>query len=195
MKAFTETTMTKPEMVSALKWHQEQDNFVRGRYFKQGKGCAVGCSLESVARIKGVTLSYTDHKSYEPHLGIPKWLAHVEDVIFEGLPLERSKAWPLEFIEAINIGSDLDKVKAPFTIFVLESNLANFDHEKNPDVVKVINSCIDLYKQYPEGPSAAGSAARSAASSAASSAAWSAARSAAYVKFADKLIELIKECV
>jgi hypothetical protein len=178
MKAFTDTTMTKPEMLSALLWHQKQDNFVRGRYFENGKGCAVGCSLESVARMKGLALDYSDHKEFEKHLGVPEWLARVEDVIFERVSIDRSKTWPLEFIEAVNEGSDLNQIKAPFMIFVLKSNLDNFDHAKSPDVVKAINTCIDLWEKYPEGPSAAWSAAESAAWSAAESAESAAAQSA-----------------
>lgn len=181
MKAFVNTTMTKQEIIDALKWHQEQDNFIKGQYFEDGKGCAVGCSLESVARLKKIKISYEDHGQYEKHFGVPRWLAKVEDVIFEGLPLERSKTWPLEFVQAINVGANLDNVKAPFVIFILESNLENFDNKKYPVVVEAINTCIDLYKKYPSGPdgSAAWSAARSTAWYAAWYAVWSGAESAA----------------
>lgn len=182
-------TITKDELLKELKWHQEQDNFVRGKYFENGKGCAVGCSLETLNRTKGINLIFSDHSQYPIHLGIPEWLARVEDEIFEGVSVERSKTWALEFIEAINPGSNLEKIKASFSIFILKSNLNNFNHNTNLDVVKVINTCIKLWEKYPEVPltawSAAKSAARAAAADCKSESAINAASSAAWsVEFA-----------
>jgi len=197
MKAFENVTMTKQEMIEALKWHQEQDNFVRGEYFRDGKGCAVGCSLESVARTKNISLKdFGNHSLYETYLGIPEWLARVEDTIFEGVGVKRSKTWPLEFIEAVNTGANLENVKAPFLIFVLESNLERLKDVKFKQQREAVEGAIALWKRSDIGTgewefarpvveSAAESAARSAARSAAWSAesaarsAWSAAWSAA----------------
>ena len=147
MKAFTDTTITKAELLKELKWHQAQDNFVRGRYFSDGKGCAVGCSLESIARIKGVSLfrGFGHHKLYERHMGIPEWLAHVEDALFERMGLERSKTWPIEFIEAISEGADLEKAKAPFMIAVLEEALGCFNHTAFPDAKMIIDRVAHLW--------------------------------------------------
>jgi len=152
-------------------------------------------------------------------------LARVEDTIFEGLPNDRAKLWPEQFLKAIKIGKDLNKVEASFTILILENSLENFDHNKYPNIKKSIIDIIALFRIGDLSPSAAWSAvslrlvwplvcswvcswaaaepaARSAARSAvglqAESVAWSASRSAsssaAYVKFADKLLELLKNC-
>lgn len=59
----------------------------------------------------------------EDELGMPEWLARVEDVIFSGLPNDEAKQWPTRLLNSISVGQDLDKVKAPFIIFVLETNL------------------------------------------------------------------------
>jgi len=112
--------ITKTEFLSEIKNHQKLDNFVKGSYWGDGKGCAVGCSLESVARLKKINLSYSNHSEMERHLGVPTWLALLEDKIFEGISKERSKSWPVEFAEAINEGSDLNKIKTPFLIFICE---------------------------------------------------------------------------
>ncbi len=195
MRAFTDTTMTKPELVAEMKWHQEQDNFMKGTYSDLGgKGCAVGCAIMSLNKKKNLNIYVGSHDSYEPHFGVPAWLARLEDEIFEGVSIERSKIWPVEFIEAINEGSDLEKIKKPFIALVLKSTLKNFDHKKYPEVKAAIEGSIKFWEtEYeseaaesaaesaaePAARSAAESAAEPAARSAAESAAWSAAWSAA----------------
>lgn len=43
--------------------------------------------------------------------------------------------------------SDLERVKAPFLVFVLESTLTTFDHKNFPDVKKCVDASIDLWKR------------------------------------------------
>lgn len=138
---------------------------LKGHTGEDGKGCAMWCTLDKY-----------DHKSYESELGIPEWLTRVEDCLFEGLPEKRSQTWPEEFLKAIKPGKDLSTVEAPFVIFILEGNLKNFDNEKYPDIVKVTKDIIELFKNGDLEENAA----------------WNATWSAAYVKFADKLLELLK---
>jgi len=195
MIAFHGKPETKQFYLGRVLEHQQADEIVKGTYWEDGKGCAVGCTLHS-----------SDHKAYESEMGVPEWLALVEDRIFEGMSNERAKKFPAQFIESINVGAELEKIKAPFMIFILQSALEHFDHEKDPACKKAIDDVIGLWRTDPEGPAAAWSAARSAAWSAAESAAWSAAESAArsaaesaaesaaYEKFADKLLELMREC-
>ena len=69
--AFKNTTITKEELLDELNNHQKLDNFVRGTFDDgNGKGCAVGCSLQTLSKIKGVEISYEDHLLYEKHLSI-----------------------------------------------------------------------------------------------------------------------------
>ena len=164
---------------------------------------------------------------YPELLGIPAWLGSLEEKIFEGLDIEGAKNWVLDFSEAISEGQDLDKIKVPFIVFVLEQNIVRLNKLNHIDEEirdKCIAANVEMIKAQlsgsKEGISLAWSAAESAAESAAWSAAWSArsaaesaaesaawsawsarsARSAAesamsaeYKKFADKLIELIKQ--
>lgn len=109
---------------------------MKGCYWENGKGCAVGCTIHS-----------GDHSTYEDELGIPTWLAYLEDAVFEGLPNEYAMTWPEKFLEAIPVGVDLEKVKAPFLIFVLESTLDQFDHDKFPDVKSSFDTVIRLYRE------------------------------------------------
>lgn len=134
MKAFHDSQEIKDKYVTRVKHHIELDNLVRGTGWSDGKGCAVGCTLEAY-----------NHEAYETELGIPEWLARLEDTLFERMSEEKSRTWPLRFLEAISVGADLEKVKAPFLTYILKQCLTYFDNEKNPEVTEVIKRVIYLY--------------------------------------------------
>ncbi len=136
MQAYHNSQDIKDKYVERMKAHIAADELIRGEGFNdQGRGCAVGC-----------TLNKYEHAAFEEELGIPEWLARVEESLFEGMSLEKSKTFPLVFLESIKVGADLDKIRVPFTIFVLESLYANFDHVEFPNVKKSIDDIIHLYK-------------------------------------------------
>jgi len=191
MKAFTNTPITKERFIYHLKEHQKMDAFVNGTYGensgKEFKGCAVGCSINSINLELNKELSVSAHVLYEEYLGVPEWLARLEDTIFEGVPEERQKTFPIEFGQAINEGSDLDKVKPLFLVYVLESCLENVQNPEFKEQKEAVEQCIELWKRddigsmdFLSAADSAHSAARSAAHSAADSAdyAYSAAYSA-----------------
>ena len=136
MKAFHGDILIKEKYLARIKAHQVADEIVKGQYWENGKGCAVGCTLHS-----------GNHSAYEEELGIPEWLAHVEDMLFEGMSNDRSKEWPFLFLDSINIGADLEKAKAPFLIFILADVLNYFNHEQFPEVKKAVGKVIELYKK------------------------------------------------
>jgi len=140
MKAFLESVEVKEKYLARVHAHAKADEFIKGIYWEGGKGCAVGCTIHS-----------DDHAAYEDELGIPEWLAHLEDTIFEGLPNERAKLWPVEFLEAVNVGADLNSIKSAFMIFTLDALLKTFDHAKFPHVLKVITDVQALWRKYPRG--------------------------------------------
>jgi hypothetical protein len=135
MKSFHNDPKIKEKYLARVKRHREADNLIRGIGWFDGRGCAVGCTLESY-----------DHSRYEVELGIPEWLARAEDVLFEGIPKEDAMEWPERFLKAIPIGVDLEQVKAPFLIFMLESNLEAFDHCEFPECKKAVDDVIALYR-------------------------------------------------
>ncbi len=175
MKSFHNDQAVKDKYVSRVEQHQLADEIVQGQYWEEGKGCAVGCTLHG-----------ENHGDYETELGIPTWIAKLQDRLFEGMTNEDAKLFPLKFLEAIPLGVDLDQVKAPFLIFVLKGTLDTFDNEKYPNAVKAVNTVIDLYasgctdiEKFKEARRAASAAASAAASYAAASAASAAAAYAA----------------
>jgi len=160
MLSFHNDPALKEEYEARVLRHQELDEIVQHvGYETNGKtrGCAVGC-----------TLNRYDHHGYETELGLPEWLARLEDVIHEGLSLPQAKLWPAAFLAAIPVGVDLALVKWRFGAFLMRDS---------------------AYSAY-----SARSAAYSACSAAYSAdSGYSAARSAAYVSCRDELLRLLRE--
>ena len=164
----------KRSVLKQLRAHAKADELIKGSYWRDGKGCAVGCLLHDPSG---------GHARYEPEFGVPQMLARLEDAIFEGLPVARSKTWPVAFMGSIAPGVDLSRVGWQFLHWLLTNKTVNpgIDHPLVRDAVK---QCADVLVPLTKGKPVAGSAgsaawsAESAAWSAARSAAWSAARSA-----------------
>ena len=86
----------KDQRIAQVRAHRLADQLVKGRYWQDGKGCAVGCTIHSA-----------DHHAYEIELGIPVELAYLEDRIFESLDNGQAMMWPERFLQAIPVGVDL----------------------------------------------------------------------------------------
>ena len=200
LRAFHGDAKIKEKYVSRVEAHIKADELIHGTGWDREtcRGCAVGC-----------TLNKYDHTAYETELGLPTWLAQLEDTLFENMPREQSKTWPKDLLEAIPVGANLDKVYHRFAKYILTEISKDCDEEP---VRKAIETVLSQHDKAIKGEittlpwiwravSAAESAARSAAWSAAESAAWSAARSAAesaaesaaFSKMATKLLELLRE--
>ena len=138
MEAFHGKQSIKDEYINRLKDHREQDEIVKGQYWEDGKGCAVGCTVHG-----------EDHKAYEEELGIPMVLARLEDSIFEGLLNEEAKEFPLNFLSAINVGADLSSVGDKFLHWLLVDKIhgvIQYVEDK-----KIVQSVADLYKKKIDG--------------------------------------------
>lgn len=198
MKAFHNNLDIKHKFLERVRAHRKADRLIQGTGWEDGKGCAIGCTLENY-----------DHSLYPTELGIPEWLAMLEDNIFEGLPNDKAMMWPERFLAAINTGADLEKVKTPFLIYALEQTIGymdacEFDQEASPDVVKAIEGSkavvLEMIRCHRDGSDLAAAGAAESAARSAAGAAESTAESAAmaawsvYERQADKLIELLEEC-
>ena len=109
MKAFHGSQEMKAALLTKLRAHAQADHIVKGQYWENGKGCAVGCTIES-----------SDHSLYESRFGIPQMLARFEDAIFEGLPNELAMTWPIRFIEAVPLGKDLLNVQWQMLVLIVQ---------------------------------------------------------------------------
>ena len=182
----------KTALLASLQAHAKADRIVKGQYWEDGKGCAVGCTLDSVGHA-----SHCDHMAYERKLGIPVMLARLEDTIFEGLSNGDAKEWPILFAQAIKPGADLSRVGWKFQHWILTGSRLLNDGGRE-DVAKAIKKCADvlvpLMRGRPVDKFAAEFAAKFATRSARS--AWSAAEFAAefatYEHMAEKLLRLMR---
>ena len=103
MLTFTDTEVTKEELLGELHRHAAADRFIQGAYWQEaGRGCAVGCTLHSFRPGQEA-----EHRLYEPLFGIPRMIAHIEDHIFELKNIKSAKRWPVEFAGAVPVGADL----------------------------------------------------------------------------------------
>ena len=204
MKTFHGDKKIKAKYLKRLKAHAKADEIIQGIGWRNGKGCAVGCTLENY-----------EHRQYEVELGIPEWLAYLEDKIFEGLQKEDAMKFPVQFLSAVPVGigddamyklrCDLDYQR--LSILLKEQTKLHPDDDFG--VNKVLEEVMRLNQEYvdPEhedwstamsaamsANSSAWSASRSAmsASGSAMSAAWLSAESAAWKGERDRLIKGLK---
>ena len=113
LKAYHGSPDLKAKYLSRVRQHHEADEIVKGQYWRDGKGCAVGCTLEERYSEAG------GHAAYETDLGIPVALARLEDSIFEGLQDSEAQLWPERFLSAIQPGADLSGVADQFVVLLM----------------------------------------------------------------------------
>ncbi len=90
MLAFHNKDSVKKKYLDRVKAHYEADEIIQGIYWENGKGCAVGCTME---------MSENIHKAMEKTLGIPVSLAYLEDRLFEGYQMVKQKSFPYAFLK------------------------------------------------------------------------------------------------
>lgn len=136
--AYHNDPAVKDKYIARVKEHQKADEFIKGIYWENGKGCAVGCTIHG-----------SNHQAYEDELGIPKVLAHLEDYIFENLPNNLAKKWPLKFLESIKTGSDLSNVWPKFAIWLLnDEKYGVLQYIKDAEVALTVKKIIKAYNNY-----------------------------------------------
>jgi hypothetical protein len=192
MRAYHGSQKLKDEFIGLLQWHQEQDKIIQGEYWDGERGCAIGCSLQSLAVITGRPLSHQDHVLYEELIGVPRVLARLEDGIFEGLSPADSKFWPAAFAAAIPVGADLSLVWPRFAIWLLAGPIEGVICFAKTDAQrKTILAVADAYGLVLEGNPPSTSEWRALAAAAAYYAAAAAINHDAHKRQAAKLIELL----
>lgn len=124
----------KKKYLTRVREHRLADQIIKGHYWKDGKGCAIGCTLHS-----------SNHWAYEDELGIPNQLAYLQDELFEALPNEQAMLFPEQFLEAIPVAVDLYPAFWRFMLFALldeAQGLMAFNQNK-----KAIRQVADFYQR------------------------------------------------
>ena len=188
----------KASVLQQVELHRRQDEIVQGRYWRGGKGCAVGCLTHNPGG---------GHELYESLWGIPEVLAHLEDAVFEWLPEAAAVLWPGRFMGAIRVGADLSLVWPRFAVWLMTDPVWGVEHATEEAGVKAVCRMVaDGYERVIDGTltdehadavtkaARAAGAAGAAWAAGAARAAWAArdARATFASATADKLIELLE---
>ena len=132
MEAFHNDPIIKEKYITRLNEHYQADEIIQGQYWENGKGCAVGCTIHS-----------SNHEEYESKLGIPENIAYLQDSIFESLPNNLAKEFPIEFLSAIKVGADLKNVSKLFMIWVLtDSKYGVLQYADNKKIVQDVANAL-----------------------------------------------------
>ena len=114
MTAFHNDPALKARILAQIAAHREADEIIKGKYWENGKGCAVGCTVHG-----------SNHADYEIELGIPQATAYLEDTIFEGLENGIAMLWPERFMNAVPVGADTGRVQWKFLHWLLTDEVVN----------------------------------------------------------------------
>ena len=137
LRAFHGDPKIKEHYLSRVEMHAKADEIIHGKYWEDGKGCAVGCTIHSA-----------NHAAYESELGIPRVLAQLEDGIFESLENGESKKWPGRFLSAIEPGADLGMVWPRFSVWLLvDAKWGCIKYARNDSQRKAIHGVADAYQR------------------------------------------------
>jgi hypothetical protein len=200
MLSYKNDPTLKEMFVAEIRRHREEDRIIQ-RAYEQGsgedwQGCSVGCAVHSINLMFDKDYGRNDHSVYAIELGIPTWLARLQEHLFEHLPQDEAVLFPERFAEAVPVGADLGPVKWQFCAYLMResgkvvSGLAISDSLKEM-ILGAISDVEALHAQAIETgvwPKDAAEAAAKAAEWAAEAAAeWA----AAYHRYADELIRLL----
>jgi hypothetical protein len=161
MLSYHSDSAIKARYLARVQGHSAADEIIKGQYWEAGKGCAVGCTVHGAS-----------HEDFERALGIPRILAWLEDVIFEGLPNRVAKTWPERFLTAIEPGKDLSRVAWRLLHGILTEG--GPDERDHPIVKAAVKQCADVLLPLIDGRPVDRGAAEDAAAMA-----WAAAETAA----------------
>lgn len=166
----------KPELKATamrqLRHHRSLDEITQGIYFKEGRGCHLGCLTHR---------NNNTQQAAERMFGIPERVAYWLDAVFEGLPEDMCAAWVIDGTNAIPVGADLSLAHHELAYWLLGPESPSAQGNAHKAVSAEVETVRQLHKRASAGNlvtdsewSAAESAAQSAELAAAESAEWSA---------------------
>ena len=127
----------KDKYLKRLRLHYDADEIIKGTYWKKGKGCAVGCTIHS-----------GKHDSFETELGISWRLALLEDSLFEKLPNEEAKEFPLQFLNSMPVGVDTNIIFKKFILWnLVDEKEGLIYHIKGEKEISLLKKVADTYRR------------------------------------------------
>jgi hypothetical protein len=97
MKAFNNNPELKQQLIDMAAEHRKADEYLKGTYGNtegtKFRACSIGCTIHDVNKIHGKNLATESHSALSEELGIPEFIFHLQDAIFEGLPEPLNIEW------------------------------------------------------------------------------------------------------
>jgi hypothetical protein len=152
LSAFHNDPELKAFVLNQLALHREADKLIKGDYWKNGKGCSIGCTLEAIRLRNGKFENGIDHHSHqllEDETGVPLILWRLNDQFFEALPDSESQAWPERFTSAIYPGTDLTMIWPRFAHWLLTEEVP--PRTKNSRCLASLAEVGALYREWIDG--------------------------------------------
>ena len=139
MKAFNGSQKFKNELLKKALEHKSADDYVAGTFGEMKafgfKGCSVGCTIYDIDS----THEKNDHEFLATKLGVPLFVVHLQDTLFEGK--SNKSAWTYDFLKSINVNSDLTSVLPKILLYIVQLNPSKESYFEI--VVKILKDWIE----------------------------------------------------
>lgn len=136
MLSYHNDPLVKQKYIARFAAHRAADAVVQGLGYLNGRGCFIGCTLETYSRAL-----------FKIELGWPLWLVQVAEQIFENLPRDKAPQFGTDILQAVPVGIDLEPVKWRLAIARMDRLRAQQELLLYPEVNKVIDN-LQTAKQY-----------------------------------------------
>jgi hypothetical protein len=166
----------KDRYVARMKAHIAADELIHGKFWENGKGCHVGCLVET---------SVHPHGKLSAQIGIPLELSYLIDRLFEGQPGLPAKEFASSFIETVPVGVDLTPVVDQFLLTLLKDPEHGAIRHTNERTRPKVQAVIEMYERRIAGSNPTIAEWRAAAAAAYAAADAAAAAYAAVAAYAD----------
>ena len=167
LRAYHGDPAVKLKYTARMAEHRRMEHLTQGTGWEIDgdavKGCAVGCTLERY-----------DHDAYPAELGLPVWLARLQDHLFERLQKTEAEQFAVDFLDAIPVGADVEPVRHRLAILRHGLALERLGGNAAPYAVDCRNAIQMVIAWHQSMLAGEGSTSARSAESAAWSAAWSA---------------------
>ncbi len=133
--AYDDNPEIKETLVAQVQAHYDADEIIHGKYWEDGKGCAVGCIVHS-----------SQHQKFDAIFGEGgESCAYLLDALFELMPNCTAKELPRRFVGAIKPGADLRMVVPQWIYWTLTTDVKPTAY---PKCQPFIDAVIALYEEW-----------------------------------------------
>jgi hypothetical protein len=130
----------KDALLAQIEKHRQADEIVQGYgYWRDGKGCAIGCMVHS-----------RYHRALAKQIGVPVAIIYLVDSLFEAMPKIPARSWPGRFVGSTPVGVDLAAVmvEQQFVHWLLVDSVRLVGHVKTNTL---LTDCAALYRLWIDG--------------------------------------------